>query len=467
MKIALVASEATPLIKTGGLADVIGSLAHEYVKQKHDVKVFLPMFSSIKQRYHNQLTHLGYFYSLGQYVGIVSLKLNKITYLFIDNEDLFLRDAIYGYQDDVYRYAWFSHAVLDAFGYLEFIPDVAHVHDWHTAMLPYILKHKHMVDWRYHKIKTLLTIHNIRFQGWTNETLIDALGLPRSGDYMHNGAVNCLKCGIQVAHKINTVSPTYRHETLTSAFGEGLEGILNMRQDDYWGILNGIDLTYFSPSKSPMIEEHYQKRDVKIGKRKNKEALYHHYQITQNIDDPLIVMVSRITDQKGFDLVNQLLPELLQNNVQVFILGSGDRFYTDYLHELHQQYANMYFYEGYNESLAHHLYAAADLFLMPSKFEPCGLAQMISLSFGTIPIVFETGGLKDSIIPWNQFEHTGFGFSFSEFSLEQFRWVVFYALSVYHSGVFPILIKNGFKADFSSKRCALTYLELYHSMGIS
>lgn len=464
MKIALVASEATPLIKTGGLADVIGSLSQEFVKQKHDVRVFLPLFSAIKNRYADQLKHIGFFYTLGQYAGIEMMKLNRVTYIFIDNEALFQRDSIYGYQDDVYRYAWFSHAVLDTFGYLDFIPDVAHVHDWHTAVLPYILKHKHQADWRYHKVKTLLTIHNIRFQGWASEDLIDALELPRSGDYMHKGTVNCLKCGIQVAHKINTVSPTYRNETLSSEFGEGLENILWSREQDYTGILNGIDLNYFSPNKSPMIDIHYTKKDVKEGKRKNKEALYECYKINQTISDPLIVMVTRITDQKGFDIVNQMLTELLTNQVQVFILGSGDHFYTDYLHELHVHYQNFFFYEGYNEALAHHLYAAADIFLMPSKFEPCGLAQMISLAFGTIPIVYETGGLKDSIIPWNQYEHTGFGFSFSQFNKDQLNWVICYALDVYRSGMFPQLIKNGFKEDFSSKRCALSYLELYLSM---
>lgn len=281
---------------------------------------------------------------------------------------------------------------------------------------------------------------------------------------MHKGTVNCLKCGIQVAHKINTVSPTYRNETLTSMFGEGLEDILWSREQDYSGILNGIDLNYFSPNKSPMIDIHYTKKDVTEGKRKNKEALYDCYKIKQDIKDPLIVMVTRITDQKGFDIVNQMLQNLLTNQVQVFILGSGDRYYTDYLHQLHEHYQNFYFYEGYNEALAHHLYAAADMFLMPSRFEPCGLAQMISLVFGTIPIVYETGGLKDSIVPWNQYDHTGFGFSFSEFNKDQLSWVVYYALDVYRAGMFKQLIKNGFKQDFSSKRCAIAYLDLYQSM---
>lgn len=464
MDIIFVASESTPFIKTGGLADIVQALGKN-LAQNHHISVFLPLYRKIKYKWYDQLEHLGHFFTLHQYVGIEKLTDENVTYYFIDNELLFGREHPYGYADDGFRFGFFSRAVLDSIGFLNLSCDVLHLHDWHTGLIPFILKTYHMRDPRYQSIKTILTIHNLQFQGIFNLKLRYSLELLEHQDYVFDNCLNFLKAGIQCSHYITTVSPTYRNETFTAQFGCRLENILASRQEQYLGILNGIDYQLFNPMTDQTIHINYQPKLTKEtlkAKLDNKKALLKELGLKHLNKKPLYVMITRITGQKGFDLLNTVLPSFLSEPINFVMLGSGEAYFSDFLHHLHRQYDNFFFYDGYNELLAQKLYASADFLVMPSAFEPCGLAQIIALRYGTIPIVHETGGLKDTIIPYNEYEKTGNGISFSGYYAENLAWALHYSQTLFKQQTHQqTLLTNAFSSDFSMETCTKKYLELY------
>lgn len=464
MKITYVTSECVPFIKTGGLADIVAALSID-LSDDHNISVVLPLYSQIKIKLQTKLDYIGNFYTLNEYIGIFKYFNNNITYYFIDNESLFNRNNIYGYSDDGYRFGVFSRAVLDLFEFIDEFPQIIHLNDWHTSMIPYILKSDYKIDYRYTNLRTLLTIHNLQYQGIFDINLRCQLHLDYSNDYIFNNQLNFLKCGIQCSDYINTVSFTYRNETLSPNFGCGLDQILRNREHYYWGILNGIDYTIYNPATDKNIIFSLNNESIIIDKKINKRELYSNFNI--NIDDklPLYSMVSRITSQKGFDILNEILNSILYKDIVIFILGSGDSYYTDYLHRLHCEHDNFYFYNGYNEKLSHMLYAAGDFFLMPSAFEPSGLSQMIALRYGNIPIIHEVGGLKDSIIPYNEFNFTGNGITFSKFTANDLYNAINYSLYLYYNNTHhKQLVKNAIKTELSIEITVQNYLHLYELM---
>ncbi|MBQ7505726.1 MAG: glycogen synthase GlgA [Lachnospiraceae bacterium] len=478
INILFAASEAVPFIKTGGLADVAGSLPAHFNRKEWDVRVMLPLYACMDQEHRKELTFVRHFYmNLGwrkQYAGIYEAKHRGITYYLIDNEFYFGGDKPYNLiHEDIEKFSFFSKAVLESIPYLDWKPDLIHCHDWQTGLIPVYLHSLYKNDPAYSRIKTVYTIHNLKFQGrWTLKGLKDSTGLPASlftPEYLEfYGEGNCLKGGIVFTDCVTTVSPSYAREITTPEGGEGLDGLLKSKGDRLKGILNGIDQTEFDPSNDPLIPYNYTKDNAFSEKHKIKLALQKRTGLPEREDVFTMGIVSRITDQKGFDLIAYILEEMLSTkDLQLFCLGSGEYRFEEMLTHFAGKYPQRFFVQiGYSDELAHMIYAGCDTFLMPSLFEPCGLSQMISMRYGTVPIVRETGGLIDTVRAYNEYEDTGTGFSFSNYNAHEMYGAINYAMATYieHQDRWQRIALRGMEEDFSWKRYALEYEELYRNL---
>ena len=477
-KVLFAASEAVPFIKTGGLADVTGSLPKYFDRERYDVRVIVPKYLCMGEEWKNRLHFKCHFYvNLSwrrQYAGIFEAQYQGITYYFVDNEFYFAGDRPYHelYQD-IEKFAFFSKAVLEALPYIDFCPDVIHCHDWQTGLVPVFLRTFYGDENYYTGIKTVFSIHNLQFQGrWNLHGVMDITGLPEqifTADKLESyGEANYLKGGIVYADAVTTVSESYAYEITTPEGGEGLDGLLRARRNVLHGILNGLDYEEYNPQKDPYIYQQFGMADWKKGKQKNKQQLQRECGLPEDEDALLVGIVSRMTHQKGFDLVAYIMDELLSTeHVQLVVLGTGEERYQEMFTYFAGKYPEkVHVTIGYSEEWAHRIYASCDTFLMPSLFEPCGLSQLMSLRYGTVPIVRETGGLKDTVEAYNEYEHTGTGFSFANFDALELLHTIRYALSVYrdHRKDWEGIAVRGMKKDFSWNRSASKYEALYDSL---
>lgn len=472
MKVLFAVSECIPFVKSGGLADVAGALPKALARLGNEVAVMLPKYSQIPERWKKRMEKTAECtVAVGwrqQYCGIEHMAEGDVNYYFIDNEYYFNRDSLYGHYDDGERFAFFSRAVLEAAEAVNIQADIVHTHDWHTAMVNYLLKEEYRKHPFYEQMRSILTIHNLQFQGiFPPDVTHDLLGLEM--DHFHyerleyNGFVNFMKAGIIAADHVTTVSPTYRNEILTPYYGEQLEQVLRYRENDVTGILNGIDDTFYQPKSDPYIETHYDSEHLAC-KEENKTKLQRRMGLPERSDIPLISMVTRLTKQKGLDLVRRIMHELLEEqDIQLVVLGTGEREFEDYF-----RYAEFAFHEkcrayiGFDEPLAHQIYAGSDMFLMPSKFEPCGLGQLIALQYGSIPIVRETGGLYDTVRAYQEEEGTGNGFTFSAFNAHDLKFTIERALSFYRQkDVWKSIMKTAMNADYSWEQSAKEYQRIF------
>lgn len=481
LHIAFASAEAAPFVKTGGLGDVAGSLPHALKAAGADVVVFVPKYDTIAQEYKDRMEHLCDFYvPLGwrnEYCGLERLNHEGVDYLFVDNERYFSRGYPYGFFDDGERFAYFSKAIVEALQYLphtldNFTCDVLHCNDWHTAMAPVFLREFYQALPLYQNVKTVFSIHNIAFQGqYSAKVLNDILGLahiPAAAFQLTCGpdAINYMQGALNYTDAITTVSPTYAEEIKTPDFGEHLDGILRRRAPILQGIVNGIDTNGFDPTTDPRIAQNFTVED-RSGKAVCKARLQQELGLEVRDDRPLMVMVTRLTRQKGMDLVTYALDRILSGGVQVAVLGTGDTEYENALRYFEGKYpGTMAARIQFDPALSQRMYAGADLFLMPSLFEPCGLSQMIAMRYGTLPIVRETGGLKDTVIPYNCYTGEGTGFSFAHFNGDEMADAVFRAARLFWDdcAAFNGLVENAMRADFSWKRSADAYIALYHNL---
>ena len=474
-KILFAASEGVPFIKTGGLADVVGSLPKCVDPRYFDVRVVLPKYSCMRQDMKDKMKYVTHFYMdfnwKNMYVGILEAEQDGVHYYFVDNEYYFSGPK--PYCDDprweIERYAYFSKAVLCILPVIDFRPDVIHCHDWQTGLIPVYLKERFQGGDFYRGIKSVITIHNLKFQGkWDTKTVKSITGLP---DYFFTADkleaykdANLLKGGIVYADAVTTVSSTYAEEIKTPFYGEGLDGLLRARSGDLRGIVNGIDYTEFDPETDKQIANPYNAMNFRKEKIKNKRALQQELGLTQDDKKMMIGIVSRLTDQKGFDLIAYVMDELCQDDVQLVILGTGEERYENMFRHFDWKYsgkvsANIY----YSDALSHKIYASCDAFLMPSLFEPCGLSQLMALRYGTLPIVRETGGLKDTVESYNEYESTGTGFSFTNYNAHEMLNTVRYAEHIYYDKrrEWNKMIDRAMAADFSWHVSAAKYQEMY------
>ncbi len=477
-KVLFVSSEAVPFIKTGGLADVVGALPHYFDRKKYDVRIILPKYQCMDGQWEKNLRFVCHFYVdlnwRKQYAGIFETEYRGIHYYFVDNEFYFAGGAPYHLiHEDVEKFAYFSKAVLNALPYLDFAPDIIHCHDWQTGLLPVFLKTSFGDDPFYNGIRTVYSIHNMKFQGrWKLKAVMDITGLPEqifnSRELESYGEANCLKGGVVYADVITTVSPTYAEEIRTHEGGEGLDGVMNDRADKLSGILNGIDYEEFNPKTDPYIHANFTTKDYLEGKQKNKEALQKQCGFPVNPDTMVIGMVSRLTSQKGFDLVTYVMEEMLNSmDIQFVLLGTGEEKFEHSMRYFQDKYPDkVSAYIGYSEEKAHQIYAGCDVFLMPSLFEPCGLSQMIAMRYATIPIVRETGGLKDTIEAYNEYIGTGNGFSFTNYNAHEMLGIIRYAHWTFENQKknWQLLMLRGMKQDFSWQNSAKQYEALYESL---
>lgn len=473
MNILFLTSEAMPLAKTGGLADVMGSLPKELLKLGVDARVIMPLYKSIKDKHIHALKLIKDF-SIAlswreQYCALFKGEFEGITFYFIDNDQYFGRDEFYGYFDDGERFAYFPKAVLDALPHIEdFKPDILHCSEWQTALAPVYLHTLYQDDPFFKGMKTAFTIHNVEYQGkydpWIGG---DILGL-EAWDYQYleyRGALNFMKGAIVTADRVTTVSPSYAQELTYPYYAEGLDPIISEHAGKLVGIRNGIDQDLYNPGKDPLIEKNYTSRSPQR-KKDNKRKLQAELGLTEDADVPMIALIGRLVSHKGVDLVQFVLDELMHEDIQFVILGKGD---TDYEHHFVQKMkryqGRFHTHIGFSPDLANKLYASADMFLMPSKSEPCGLTQMIALRYGTIPIVRETGGLKDSIQPFDPDTAEGNGFTFNSYNAHDMLGAVRRALAVYQDGtLWRAIVRNAFASDFGWEKSAVEYINLYKSM---
>ena len=473
MKILFAASEVAPFIKTGGLADVAGSLPQALAKEGHEVKVILPLYEGINGDWRSQMTFVKYFnvtLSWRQvYCGIFSLEREGVTYWFVDNEYYFKRWQMYGHFDDCERFAYFSRAIIETPGQLDWAPDIIHCNDWQTALVPvYLLEEKYRIP-QLGSTKTVFTIHNIEYQGrYGDQVLEDVIGLDRSyfneGMLAYHRDVNLMKGAIMASSFVTTVSPTYAQELRTPFYAHGLDGVINQQSGKLQGILNGIDTQLYDPAANPGLACNYTFKTLDKGKAACKQALQQAVGLQENPDVPIIACVSRLVGHKGFSLVTDALHEMMALNIQMVVLGTGDWQYEEAFRHAQSQYPGRFAAQlTYSAPLSTMIYAGADLFLMPSVSEPCGLSQMIAMRFGTIPVVRETGGLKDTVTPYNKFDGTGRGFTFSNISAGDMLWVLREAVDLYYNNkkAWRGLQKESMTADFSWDRSAAQYLDIY------
>ena len=471
--ILFISSEAVPFIKTGGLADVAGTLPEYFDKRKYDVRVILPKYASLKKQ-----EDLKFLFSLNvrlawrnQYAGVFEAQHNGITYYFIDNEFYFKTDAPYGEaRGDIEKFAFFCRAVLTAMPQLNFKPDIIHCHDWQSAMVPVYLFDEFKKDDFYKNVKTVFTIHNLKFQGiYSKDIVEDVLGV--SNKYYDNGTLeqhsdaNLLKGALSLSDIITTVSNSYAQEIKTAFYGEGLNDFIRYREKDLFGIVNGIDYKTFDPKNDPLIYQPFSISQIK-NKTVNKLKLQKDMGLEENESVFLLGIVSRLTDQKGFDLIDCVLDEILQENVQLVVLGTGEKKYEDMFKYFEHKYPHKLKVNLlYNEELSHKIYAGCDGFLMPSLFEPCGLSQLMSLRYGTVPIVRETGGLKDTVVPFNEFDQTGTGFSFKNYNAHDMLYTIRYALKIFEDkNMWNGIVKRAMEKDYSWKNSAKEYQKLYENL---
>lgn len=478
MQIVFASAECAPFVKTGGLGDVAGSLPAALVRAGAEVIVMVPKYATIKDEYKAQMEHFADFYvSLGwrnEYCGLEKLEHDGVTYMFVDNERYFARDYPYGFFDDGERFAFFSKAITESLQHLPagFECDILHCNDWQTALAPVFLREFYQGLPLYDRVKTVFSIHNVAFQGQFSDTVMeDILGvahIPAAATQLRCDAcsINYMLGALRYADAITTVSPTYANEIQTPEFGEGLDGVLRERSYALQGILNGIDVAGFDPATDKRIAANYTVED-RSGKAVCKAKLQEELGLEVRDDRPLMVMVTRLTRQKGMDLVMYALDRILAGGVQVAVLGTGDRDYEDGLRYFQDKYpGTMAARIEFDPALSQRMYAAADMFLMPSKFEPCGLSQIIAMRYGTLPIVRETGGLKDTVIPYNEFTGEGTGFSFSNFNGDEMGDAVFRAARLFwdNRDAWNQLVTQAMSQDFSWTRSADKYLDLYFFM---
>lgn len=478
MQIVFASAECAPFVKTGGLGDVAGSLPAALVRAGAEVIVMVPKYATIKDEYKAQMEHFADFYvSLGwrnEYCGLEKLERDGVTYMFVDNERYFARDYPYGFFDDGERFAFFSKAITESLQHLPegFECDILHCNDWQTALAPVFLREFYQGLPLYDRVKTVFSIHNVAFQGQFSDTVMeDILGvahIPAAASQLRCDAcsINYMLGALRYADAITTVSPTYANEIQTPEFGEGLDGVLRERSYALQGILNGIDVAGFDPATDKRIAANYTVED-RSGKAVCKAKLQEELGLEVRDDRPLMVMVTRLTRQKGMDLVMYALDRILSGGVQVAVLGTGDRDYEDGLRYFQDKYpGTMAARIEFDPALSQRMYSAADMFLMPSKFEPCGLSQIIAMRYGTLPIVRETGGLKDTVIPYNEFTGEGTGFSFSNFNGDEMGDAVFRAARLFwdNRDAWNQLVTQAMSQDFSWTRSADKYLDLYFFM---
>lgn len=478
MQIVFASAECAPFVKTGGLGDVAGSLPAALVRAGAEVIVMVPKYATIKDEYKAQMEHFSDFYvSLGwrnEYCGLEKLEHDGVTYMFVDNERYFARDYPYGFFDDGERFAFFSKAITESLQHLPagFECDILHCNDWQTALAPVFLREFYQGLPLYDRVKTVFSIHNVAFQGQFSDTVMeDILGvahIPAAASQLRCDAcsINYMLGALRYADAITTVSPTYANEIQTPEFGEGLDGVLRERSYALQGILNGIDVAGFDPATDKRIAANYTVED-RSGKAVCKAKLQEELGLEVRDDRPLMVMVTRLTRQKGLDLVMYALDRILAGGVQVAVLGTGDRDYEDGLRYFQDKYpGTMAARIEFDPALSQRMYAAADMFLMPSKFEPCGLSQIIAMRYGTLPIVRETGGLKDTVIPYNEFTGEGTGFSFTNFNGDEMGDAVFRAARLFwdNRDAWNQLVTQAMSQDFSWTRSADKYLDLYFFM---
>lgn len=474
------ASESVPFIKTGGLADVVGALPQYIDKNEFDVRVIMPYYTCIPEKYRSQFRYVHHFYMdygmrpVGAHVGIMEYEYNGITFYFVDNEYYFKCDKPYSadLKWDIERFTFFSKAVLAMMPVIGFRPDIIHCHDWQAAMIPVFLRSTFASMDFYRSTKTVMTIHNLKFQGvWDIKTFKFNTALP---DYMFTPDklefkkdANMLKGGLVYADYITTVSETYAEEIKYPFYGENLDGLLRARSASLRGIVNGIDYNIFNPETDDAIPAKYNSKNVKSKKAANKMKLQEELGLPVDKNKYMIAIISRLTDQKGLDLVNYAIERIVDTNTQLVVIGTGEKRYEDMFRHYQWKYpervsANIL----YSDQLAHKLYAAADAMLMPSLFEPCGLTQLISLRYGTVPIVRETGGLKDTVEPYNEFSGTGTGFSFANYNADEMLNVINYSKRVYYDDrrEWDRIVQRGMEKDFSWSSSAKQYEGMYSWM---
>lgn len=470
MNILFAASEAVPLVKTGGLADVAGSLPKALNALGGDVRVILPNYEEIPwtlkekfKRIHTFEVKVGW---RSKYCGLLEAEVDGVHFYLIDNEYYFKRGSLYGYDDEAERFVFFCIAVLEALPYLGFKPNLIHCHDWQTGLIPFLLKTRYSHNSMYRDIKSVYTVHNLKYQGvFSQDVLKDLLGMDQemftSDRLEFFGGGSCMKAGLLFADRITTVSKTYALEIQGEAYGEKLDGVLRSRSADIYGIINGIDPTAFDPMKDEAIA--YPFRNALGKKRLNKRALQKELGLPESESIPLLGIVSRLVEQKGFDLIEYIMEALMKKEIQMVVLGSGEYRYEEMFRRIQRRFPNkLSIYFGFNDGLARRIYAGSDMYLMPSRFEPCGLSQLIALRYRSIPIVRETGGLKDTIQPYNEFTGEGNGFSFTYYNGEDLLYTIDRALTFYiDEETWKKIVANGAKTDCSWKHSARRYMEVY------
>ena len=475
MNILYVTSEAVPFCKTGGLADVAGSLPPSLAANGDRVSVILPLYETVKDKWGDRL-HFEKWTNVrlawrSVYCGLFSVEREGVTWYFVDNESYFRRSDLYGYYDDGERFAFFSRAVTELLRSLPEKPDVVHCNDWQSALVPVYIRDEAVRNDFYKSIRTVITVHNIEYQGrYGRETVEDLFGLDRGwfdgGTLEFGGDVNLLKGGIVTADAVTAVSPTYAQELKCAYFAHGLENVMRMSEGKLHGVLNGIDMKRYDPAHDESLAAPYSAGNL-AGKKKDKAAMQKLLGLQEKSDTPIIAMVTRLVSHKGLDLVCETLDAIMEKDVQFVVLGKGDAKYETFFEYAKQRYGGrMAVHLGYSEQLAMQIYAGADLFLMPSKSEPCGLSQMIAMRYGTVPIVRETGGLKDTVRAYEAWNSAGNGFTFANYNAGDMCHVVCQAIDLYHNNrdVYALLQKRGMTADFSWKRSAQAYRDIYSSI---
>ncbi len=475
IKVLMATSECSPFVKVGGLADVVGALPVELNKQGLDARVILPLYRKVKIKYADSLNFMGWkMVHMGWrslYAGLFSLEMNGTTFYFVDNEYYFNFDQIYvEYVFDIERYCFFQRAVLDFMGdFMNFEPNVLHCHDWQTGMMPMLLD-AHFKKNGYHTdVQTVYTIHNLKYQGVHSIDVVkEMLDLP--GEYLRDDfciqdqAINMLKAGIVFSNSVTTVSPTYAYEIMTDYYGEGLNYTLQKYAYKVSGILNGMNDLEYNPKNDDKIPMKYSVKNYEKGKAACKKSLQEQLGLDVNPGAPLCAMISRLVDQKGLDLLLYVIEEMLYDGMQIVILGTGDPYYERALADIAANHRGaMCACIDFDSGLAHTIYAGADIFLMPSIFEPCGLSQLVAMAYGSVPVVRETGGLKDTVTPYNEYTGEGNGFSFANINAHEFLFVTKYAADLYrnHKDVWKKIIETGMKGDYSWKKSAGEYAGLF------
>ncbi|MDO4193529.1 MAG: glycogen/starch synthase [Erysipelotrichaceae bacterium] len=475
MKILFVTSECAPFSKSGGLADVAFSLPPALLKEDNEIMIITPYYKCVKERFSDKVEYvMNRNVRLGNadlYCGLLKGELSGVPVWFIDNEALFYRDKLYGYDDDKFRFAWFSKAVIDVMENLDFIPEILHCNDWETALSVIYLKDDQARRPDYRNIRTVYTIHNIAYQGQfgANE-LTDTFALdPGWYDgglgYVYQGRhdVNLMKGAMLMADAVSTVSPTYARELHTPQFGKGLEGVCDMIESKMYGILNGIDPAHYDPGKDPRIPCNFTAED-KSGKAVCKEYIQETFGLKKERSWPLFAVVARLVEQKGIELIREILPRMMKKGIQLVIFGQGEKKYVDYFNHCKELYPGQFgFSDQYTEEMAAKVFAGADFYLMPSAFEPCGLSQMMAMRYGTVPIVHETGGLKDTVRPYSEFDGIGDGFSFDSYQGKALMLAIDAAIKIYFGehDVFEVIKDRCMRKDFSWTKSAMTYMKMY------